>query len=202
MATPAELERLLRCIRSEILPATRAGVAAGNKVFGAAVLRRAAAGGPLATVVAETNAETANPLFHGEVCAINAWASAGAARRPPAADCVFLATHEPCCLCISAVVWAGFRECYFLFPYETTAAQGIPHDIDIMRDLWRVERYNPESKFCRTRAIADLVDKVEDEAIKHDLRRMMREIEAEYGRLSDKYHSEKEGNAMNTMAFN
>ena len=47
----------------DILPMTERGVAAGNKVFGAALLRKS----DLSVVIAGTNDETANPLLHGEI---------------------------------------------------------------------------------------------------------------------------------------
>jgi hypothetical protein len=43
----------------DILPMTERGVAVGNKVFGAALLRKT----ELSVVIAGTNAETDNPLF-------------------------------------------------------------------------------------------------------------------------------------------
>lgn len=49
--------RLLDVIDLDILPLTEAGVAAGNKVFGAAILRRS----DLSLVLAGTNDETTNP---------------------------------------------------------------------------------------------------------------------------------------------
>jgi len=111
------LRRLLHVIEHEILPKTRAEVAEGNKVFGAAILNAS-----FDTVIAETNHETACPIFHGEIYTIDRWAAL--CDKPPPQESVFLATHEPCCLCISAIVWTGFRRCFYLYPYETTKQQG------------------------------------------------------------------------------
>ena len=127
LANAAELRRLLEVIEMEILPKTAVRVAAGDKVFGAAILKE-----DLGTVVAETNHETENPMYHGEVYAIREWSSVcrscdPSVGPPAAADSIFLATHEPCCMCISSIVWSGFKRCYYLFPYETTRDQGIPH---------------------------------------------------------------------------
>ena len=61
--------RLLEVIENDIIPKTRAGVGAGNKVFGAAILQKS----DLSLVVADTNGETRNPLFHGEISALNAF---------------------------------------------------------------------------------------------------------------------------------
>ena len=89
------LDRLLCVLEDDIVPLTRDGVAAGNKVFGAAVLAK----GSMDLVLAATNSETANPLFHGEITALNEfWAMED---RPDPADCIFLSTHEPCSLCLS-----------------------------------------------------------------------------------------------------
>ncbi|CAF3184309.1 unnamed protein product [Rotaria socialis] len=60
------LNRLFDVIEQDILPKTRAGVAQGNKIFGAAILKKS----DLSTLVAETNNEIENPLWHGEVYAI------------------------------------------------------------------------------------------------------------------------------------
>jgi tRNA(Arg) A34 adenosine deaminase TadA len=93
--TAAEVGRLLDVIEHEIVPLTRAGVARGDKVFGAAILRA----DDLSTIVAATNRETENPLFHGEISAINAYyamVNADRSRRHPPEDSVFLSTHEPC----------------------------------------------------------------------------------------------------------
>ena len=94
-------------------------VALGNKVFGAAVLQQ----GSLETVVAETNRETLNPIYHGEIFCIEQWAKLR--QKPPPSDSVFVATHEPCCLCISAIVWAGFTQCFFLYPCKQH--DSLPH---------------------------------------------------------------------------
>ncbi len=56
--------RLLDVIDLDVLPLTERGVSAGNKVFGAAILRK----DDLSLVIAGgTNDETSNPLWHGEV---------------------------------------------------------------------------------------------------------------------------------------
>ena len=49
--------RLLEVMEGEILPMTERGVAAGNKVFGAAILRKS----DMSVVIAGTNSETDNP---------------------------------------------------------------------------------------------------------------------------------------------
>ena len=90
-------------IEAEIVPLTRRGVAEGNKVFGAAVLRKS----DLSLVLAGTNNETANPLWHGEIHTLKLLYEMPRPARPAPADCLFLSTHEPCSMCLSAITWGG-----------------------------------------------------------------------------------------------
>ncbi len=100
---PERVNRLLDVIEHEICPLTETGVAAGNKVFGAAILNKS----DWSTVLAATNNETENPLWHGEMHAIKKLYELSPARRPAPKDCIFVATHEPCSLCLSAIAWGG-----------------------------------------------------------------------------------------------
>ena len=116
-------DRLCDVIERDIVPKTRMEVATGSKVFGAAVLRKA----DLSLVLAETNHEAYSPLWHGEVYTIKMFYEKQG--HPDAADCIFLSTHQPCCMCASALARAGFREIYYLFGYDHTEADfNIPHD--------------------------------------------------------------------------
>jgi tRNA(Arg) A34 adenosine deaminase TadA len=120
-ATADEIRQLYKVIEESILPKTRKGVQDGNKVFGAAILDS-----DFKCAYAETNAETKCPLFHGEVHCIFEWSqrTPPAERGPAAQSSVFLSTHEPCCMCISSILWAGFATLYYFFPYSITTAQG------------------------------------------------------------------------------
>ena len=89
---PAVLaDRLLQIIETDIVPKTRAGVAAGNKLFGAAILQKS----DLSLVVAETNAETKNPLFHGEISTLNAFYKLPVERRPATAPAISCPRTSP-----------------------------------------------------------------------------------------------------------
>src|SRR5690606_1153380 len=101
---PTLLDRLLDVIENDIVPVTERGVAAGNKLFGAAILRKS----DHSLVLAETNNEIENPLWHGEVHALKRFYELPKTSRPDTRDCIFLATHEPCSLCLSAITWTGF----------------------------------------------------------------------------------------------
>ena len=128
--------RFLDVIEHDVVPLTRAGVERGDKVFGAAILRKS----DLSLVIAGTNRETENPLFHGEVATLNAFYEMPAETRPPSVDCLLLSTHEPCSLCLSAITWAGFDNFYYLFGYEDTRdAFNIPHDLKILSEVFGIE---------------------------------------------------------------
>ena len=94
MVDRARLRRLLEVLEHDVAPLTAAGVRRGNKLFGAAILRH----DDLSLVVAETNNEVENPLWHGEIHAIKRFYEMPAERRPAPADCYFLCSHEPCSL--------------------------------------------------------------------------------------------------------
>ena len=78
MDTSALVIRLLDVIEHDIAARTRGGVAGGNKLFGAAILRKS----DLSVVIAETNNETENPLWHGEMHAIKRFYELPADQRP------------------------------------------------------------------------------------------------------------------------
>ena len=76
----------------DILPMTERGVAAGNKVFGAALLRKS----DMSLVIAGTNSETDNPLLHGEISTLNQFYEMP--DRPPTRDWCFCppTSRAPC----------------------------------------------------------------------------------------------------------
>lgn len=127
------LARLLDTIEHDIAPLTRRGVAAGNKVFGAALLRKS----DLSLVLAETNNEVENPLWHGEMhCLKRFYEQTG---RPATHELIFLSTHEPCSLCLSAITWAGFDNFFYLFSHEDSRDSfAIPHDLKILSEVFRL----------------------------------------------------------------
>ena len=181
--------RFLDVIEQNIVPKTREGVADGNKLFGAAILRKA----DLSLVVAGTNAETENPLFHGEISTLNVFYRIPADRRPATRDCLFLSTHEPCSLCLSAITWAGFDNFFYLFGYEDTRdAFNIPHDLKILQEVFRVEQgdYARENAFWTGRSIASLVaDAPEPE--RQRLKRRIDVLSKTYVELSRVYQTKK-----------
>ena len=155
----AFFHRLMDIVENDIVPQTLRGVKMGAKVFGAALLKRK----DLSLVVASTNHESSSPLWHGEVFAIKEFYELQ--NHPAPEDCMMLATHQPCCMCASAIAWSGFPEVWYLFGYEQTSADfNIPHDQKMIRDLFNAAEPNPDNSYYTMRSMVELIDGLADPA--------------------------------------
>jgi tRNA(Arg) A34 adenosine deaminase TadA len=188
------IDRLLDVVEQDILPKTAAGVAGGNKLFGAAILKKA----DRSLVLAETNNETENPLWHGEVHALKRFYEMPKAARPETKDCIFLATHEPCSLCLSAITWSGFDNFYYLFSHEDSRDSfAIPHDLRILKEVFTLDPggYNAENAYWKSYSLPRLVKALPEEEHAR-LEARIRAISGRYDALSDEY---QEGKAENDI---
>ena len=193
------VSRFLDIIEFDIAPMTQRGVGTGNKLFGAAILKKS----DLSLVLAETNNESENPLWHGEIHAIKRFYELPAETRPNPRDCIFLATHEPCSLCLSGITWGGFDNFYYLFSYEQTRdAFGIQHDIRILREVYAVPDpdrdeapadrplYNRINAFFQSHDIQQMIAAL-DRSHKELLVARVDDLNAAYNNLSATYQRDK-----------
>ena len=199
METAALISRLLDVIEKDVAPVTAGGVARGNKLFGAAILRKS----DLSVVVAETNNEIENPLWHGEMHAIKRFFELPEDQRPAVKDCLFLATHEPCSLCLSGITWSGFDNFYYLFSHQDSRDSfAIPYDIQILQAVYAVpepetgtvspgrDLYNRRNDFWVSHGIQDMIASL-DRNNREALMARFDDINALYAELSDTYQKGK-----------
>lgn len=183
------IARMLDVIEHDIVPKTRQGVAQGNKLFGAAILRKA----DNSVVIAETNNEIENPLWHGEVHALKRFYELPKDGRPDTRDCVFIATHEPCSLCLSAITWTGFDNFYYLFSHEDSRdAFAIPHDLKILKEVFTLDPggYKSDNAFWHGRSIRRMIAEL-PEPDRNRLTAQADRIAAIYDGLSAEYQASK-----------
>lgn len=182
--------RLLQTIEQDILPLTERGVAAGNKIFGAALLNK----NDLSTFLAETNNELENPLWHGEMHLLKRYYELPADNRPEPSELIFLSTHEPCSLCLSAITWTGFDNFYYFFSHQDSKdAFAIPHDLKILKEVFDVEPggYRRSNEFWTCHSIQELVESTPDATT---FQALMQSLASQYDALSETYQQGKVSN--------
>ena len=188
------LEKLLNIFLSEVLPLTEKGVAKGNKIFGAAIIKK----DDLSLVIAETNNEIENPLWHGEMHAIKKFYELDSEKRPNEKDCMFLSSHEPCSMCLSAITFSGFDNFYYLFPYSVTNNEfNIPHDLNILKEVFKITdgKYNKENSYWRSQSINMLIESLSHQK-KEKILKQLDEIKKKYQALSNEYQENKSENSI------
>ena len=188
------IETILNVFLKEVLPLTEKGVAKGSKIFGAAIIKK----DDLSVVIAETNNEIENPLWHGEMHALKKFYELDANTRPNEKECMFLSSHEPCSMCLSAITFSGFDNFYFLFPYNDTNDEfNIPHDLNILKEVFKINdgEYNKENSYWKSQNINLLIEKLPTSK-KEKILSQLREIKKKYQKLSNQYQENKDGNSI------
>lgn len=190
--------RLLDTMLTDILPLTEDAVNIGNKVFGAALLRKS----DMSTYMAATNNEIESPLHHGEMHLLKHYFDVPEDTRIPVTDLYFLATHEPCSLCLSAITWSGFDNFYFYFSHqESASAFSIPHDLRILKEVFDVDpgQYRQKNAFWSAHSIKDWVSVCENSLSDHThalLNEKIQSIDARYLAASQRYQASKSTNSI------
>ena len=110
-------------------------------------------------------------------------------------ECIFITTHEPCSLCLSAITWAGFNNFYYFFPYEDTKNKFlIPHDLKILKQVFKISegKYNYNNEYWHSYSILKEISK----SIKYRdiLTDKIQKIFIEYDKLSLIYQKSKNEN--------
>ena len=182
----------LDIIINDIIPLTKISIRKGNKLFGAAIIRK----NDFKPIVIGTNDEIHNPLLHGEITTINNFYNLNISKKIKTSDCIFLSTHEPCSLCLSAITWAGFTNFYYFFPYsDTKKSFRIPHDLKILKEVFKIKNgnYNRDNKFWKSYSIVDGINKL-NSSKKKKLDIKIKKIYEEYQTLSKYYQNSKKNN--------
>ena len=188
------LKKILNIFLKEVLPLTEIGVAKGSKIFGAAIIKKS----DLSLIVAETNNEIENPLWHGEMHTLKKFYELDVNKRPNEKDCMFLSSHEPCSMCLSAITFSGFDNFYYLFPYlETNNEFNIPHDLNILKEVFNISdgKYNKKNSYWKSQNINLLIDNLTSSE-KEKVLNQLDEIKKRYLILSSQYQKNKDGNSI------
>ena len=188
------LDKFLDVFNNDILPLTYKGVNSGNKIFGAAIIRK----DNYSLVVAGSNNEIENPLWHGETYTLKKFYEINKKKRPEEKNCIFLTSHEPCSLCLSAITFSGFDNFYYLFPYQSTSEEfSIPHDLNILKEVFNINNgsYIKNNSYWKSYSINNLINKLE-ETKKKKFKNLFNNIKKNYFDLSNKYQTSKENNSI------
>ena len=183
------INNILNIFEKKIIPLTKKNVNLGNKIFGAAIIKKK----DFSLVVANSNNEIKNPLWHGEISTINKFYKIKANKRPPTKECIFISSHEPCSLCLSAITWCGFNNFYYLFSYnETKNKYKIPHDLKILKEVFNIKngKYINKNYYWKSYNIQNLINnlKIKDRKI---LKLKLNKIKNLYLELSRIYQLNK-----------
>jgi len=188
------LDNFLDVFNNNILPLTSKGVDSGNKIFGAAIIKK----DNYSLVVAGSNNEMENPLWHGETHTLKKFYEIDKKIRPGEKNCIFLSSHEPCSLCLSAITFSGFDNFYYLFPYVSTSEEfSIPHDLNILKEVFNINdgNYIKNNSYWKSYSINSLINKLEDSK-KKKFKDSFNKIKKNYIDLSNKYQTSKENNSI------
>ena len=178
--------KILDIFLNNLIPETKISVSKGNKIFGAFVLNKT----DLSLVATGVNNEIENPLYHGEISTIINFFKL---RNLNPKDYLFVSSHEPCSLCLSAITWSGFDNFYYLFHYEETETTfNIPHDLKILKEVFKIEQgeYSKNNSYWQSYSIIENIKELQNSE-NDKLLTKIKEINKLYEDLSKNYQSAK-----------
>ena len=181
--------KILDIFLNNLIPETKISVSKGNKIFGAFVLNKI----DLSLVVTGVNNEIENPIYHGEISTIiNFFKLINLNPK----DYLFVSSHEPCSLCLSAITWSGFDNFYYLFRYEETESNfNIPYDLKILKEVFKIDKgeYAKNNNFWHSYSIIEEINKLQNSE-NYKLLAKIKEINKLYEDISNNYQSAKNSN--------
>ena len=180
---------ILDLFLNKLIPETKKSVSKGNKIFGAFVIKKV----DFSFIISGTNNETENPLFHGEISTIMNFFKL---KNLKPKEYIFISSHEPCSMCLSAITWCGFDNFYYFFPYEDTHENfNIPHDLKILKEVFKIENgeYSKENYYWKSHSLLESIQELPN-LDKEKLLIKIREIKELYENLSKQYQLSKNSN--------
>ena len=181
--------KILDIFLNNLIPETKISVSKGNKIFGAFVLNKI----DLSLVVTGVNNEIENPIYHGEISTIINFFKL---KNLNPKDYLFISSHEPCSLCLSAITWSGFDNFYYLFHYEETESNfNIPYDLKILKEVFKIDKgaYSKNNTFWQSYSIIEEIKKLQNSE-NDKLLAKIKEINKLYEDISNNYQSAKNSN--------
>ena len=181
--------KILDIFLNNLIPETKISVSKGNKIFGAFVLNKT----DLSLVVTGVNNEIENPIYHGEISTIINFFKL---RNLNPKDYLFVSSHEPCSLCLSAITWSGFDNFYYLFHYEETESTfNIPYDLKILKEVFKIDKgqYSKINSFWQSYSIIEEIKELKNSE-NDKLLAKIKEINKLYEDISNNYQSAKNSN--------
>ena len=202
--SPEELlQAFCTCIEHDIHPVSASAVAAGSKLFGAAILRKK----DLSLVLADTNQAIDSPIWHGETWTIKKFFDIPKTERPDVKECLFLTTHEPCSLCLSAITWSGFDNFTYMYTYEETdKIFECTGDLEVFEHVFNVRggetaqqaskdgkqkqvrpEYKLQNKYFVCLSFAELLAAIKDPTKQDEWEAKIEQVKKKYGSLAEPY---------------
>jgi len=180
---------ILNIFLNKLIPDSKISVSKGNKIFGSFVIKK----NDLSLIVTGTNNEMENPLFHGEISTIINFFKLSNLNPK---EYLFISSHEPCSLCLSAITWSGFDNFYYFYPYEETKFTfNIPHDLKILKEVFKIDNgeYTKKNNYWQSHSIIKNIKDLQNTE-NEKLFPKIKEIKKLYEDLSKNYQSVKISN--------